>query len=604
MRAIGSNAAEAEMMTMADSIGAVPAPDEIRTEIERMIGSDVFSRSPQLGAFLRFVVEAVLQGKADRVKAYTIGVEVLRRDTRFDPQLDPIVRVEATRLRRAIERYYAGPGLTDPIIIDLPRGSYVPIFRRREIERASTAPIWAAIGRWSDHLHRPPTLAMVAIIVATAVLAVAGIVFYSRTDQGTTAVAIPARDFDGGQRAATLPPGNGMPTVQIEPLRVIGTPSPGAVAAERLHAKVSDAFARFDTINVTSNLVVANAVTDPPAADPRADYRLSGAVEYIGDTANAWFTLTSIAEAKVVWSRTFEGVQTSGESGVTEDGIVITLTNSLLQSYGVIRARDRANQLASNAGDARYRCILEAADSLRTANRQSHELARACLERLTEADPGFAVGFTFLALNYNREYQLEYQLRPGDAPPLERALRAVRQSIALHPESSRGYLALMVVQSNRGDRAAARAAGEKCLTLNKYDMLALGEYGGRLLMAGDVAGGMAALREAGAHGAVRPAWHHIYMFIGSYIGGDMAEAVRHANDIPNDNMALGQVARALAAKTAGNPEGVRTAIGKLLALGPGWRRDPHAELARLIEDKGIVDRLARDLAAAGLPGGA
>ena len=70
----------------------------------------MFSRSPQLGAFLRFVVEAVLHGKADRIKAYTIGVEVLRRDTKFDPQLDPIVRVEATRLRRAIERYYAGPG--------------------------------------------------------------------------------------------------------------------------------------------------------------------------------------------------------------------------------------------------------------------------------------------------------------------------------------------------------------------------------------------------------------------------------------------------------------------------------------------------------------
>ena len=89
------------MMTMADSIGNAVAPDEIRAALQRMIGSDVFSRSPQLGAFLRFVVEAVLHGRAGRIKAYTIGVEVLRRDAKFDPQLDPIVRVEATRLRRA-----------------------------------------------------------------------------------------------------------------------------------------------------------------------------------------------------------------------------------------------------------------------------------------------------------------------------------------------------------------------------------------------------------------------------------------------------------------------------------------------------------------------
>src|SRR4029079_11176444 len=98
------------MTTTADSIGDAVMPDEIRAALQRMTGSDVFSRSPQLGAFLRFVVEAVLHGKADRIKAYPIGIEVLRRDPKFDPPLDPIVRVEATRLRRAIERYYAGPG--------------------------------------------------------------------------------------------------------------------------------------------------------------------------------------------------------------------------------------------------------------------------------------------------------------------------------------------------------------------------------------------------------------------------------------------------------------------------------------------------------------
>src|SRR5262245_49762011 len=99
----------------------------------------------------------------------------------------------------------------------------------------------------------------------------------------------------------------------------------------------------------------------------------------------------------------------------------------------------------SGAGDPRYRCVLAAADAIRPADRREREQARACLEQLTALDPGFAVGFTFLALTCNREFQLGYPLRSGDAPPLERALRAVRQSVNLHPESSRGYLALMVV---------------------------------------------------------------------------------------------------------------------------------------------------------------
>src|SRR3954453_15042577 len=114
------------MPEMPETIGNAPAPAEIRAAVERMIASDVFARSPQLGAFLRFVTDATLSGKSDRIKAYTIGVEVLRRDSSFDPQLDPIVRVEATRLRRAIERYYSGPGVKDEIMISLPRGRYAP----------------------------------------------------------------------------------------------------------------------------------------------------------------------------------------------------------------------------------------------------------------------------------------------------------------------------------------------------------------------------------------------------------------------------------------------------------------------------------------------
>jgi hypothetical protein len=577
------------MTTLADAFGDALTREEIRAATERMIGSDVFSRSPQLGAFLRFVVEAVLHGKADRIKAYTVGVEVLRRDTKFDPQIDPIVRVEATRLRRAIERYYAGAGLTDPVIIDLPRGSYVPLFRRRELVRHAMPSI-AAVGRWSDMLSKPPSYLALAVVAAVVVAAIAGGLLYSRHDAKTAAVGVSGFD---AQAVSTLPPGNGMPVVQIEPLRIIGLPSLGEIASERLYAKISDAFARFDTINVASNST---------ASQPRADYRLVGTVEYVDDVANAWFTLTSSAEGKVVWSQTFERVQPPGGSGLTEDGIVISLTNSLLQSYGVIRARDHANQLASNTGDPRYRCILEAADAIRTADRQTHDRARACLEHLTVLDPGFAVGFSFLALLYSREFQLEYALRSGDAPPLDRALRAVRQSIALHPESSRGYLALMVIQYNRRNGEAALAAGAKCLALNKYDMLALGEFGGRLIMAGRIERGMNMLREAGAHGAVRPSWHHIYMFIGSYMSGDMAEAVRHANDIPNDNVALGQVAKVLAAHAEGDEAKAREAIDRLSGLGPRWRSDPHAELARLIADSAIVDRLARDLAAAGLTG--
>jgi hypothetical protein len=99
--------------------------------VERAANSRPLRGSPRLVAFLRYVVEQTLAGKADAIKSYTVAVEALGRKPSFDPQADPIVRVEAGRLRRALAHYYELDGRDDPVVITLPRGSYVPHVLRR-----------------------------------------------------------------------------------------------------------------------------------------------------------------------------------------------------------------------------------------------------------------------------------------------------------------------------------------------------------------------------------------------------------------------------------------------------------------------------------------
>ena len=161
----------------------------------------------------------------------------------------------------------------------------------------------------------------------------------------------------------------------------------------------------------------------------------------------------------------------------------------------------------------------------------------------------------------------------------------------------------MVVQSNRRDTAAALEAGRKMVSLNKYDMLALGEYGGRTLMSGDIEKGMAMLREAGAGGAVRPSWHYVYLFIGSYMAGQMTDAIGYANAISNDNTAFGQVAQVLAADASGKPDDARKAADRLRAVGPDWVKIPTRSSPRIVAAAAIVDGLAKGLAKAGVAGG-
>ena len=123
-----------------DDVGA-PSADEIRSALDRVLASEPFRGSPQLAAFLRYVVETTLRGEADRLKGYTIAIEALGRSESFDPQTDPIVRVEAVRLRRAMSRYYGDEGSREPVIIELPLGSYVPIFRRAVTVPPARAPM-------------------------------------------------------------------------------------------------------------------------------------------------------------------------------------------------------------------------------------------------------------------------------------------------------------------------------------------------------------------------------------------------------------------------------------------------------------------------------
>ena len=106
--------------------GGGTSPDAIRRQTERILASETFAGSERLSRFLRFAVETTLQGQGDQIKEYLVGREVFDRSDDYDPRLDPIVRVEARRLRSKLDEYYAGPGRQDRLRIQFRKGSYAP----------------------------------------------------------------------------------------------------------------------------------------------------------------------------------------------------------------------------------------------------------------------------------------------------------------------------------------------------------------------------------------------------------------------------------------------------------------------------------------------
>lgn len=103
-----------------------------RQQLARILASRTFQQADRLKRFISFIVEETLAGRGSQLKEFLLGMEVFGKDARFDPRTDPLVRVQARRLRVRLSRYYADEGQEDEILIELPKGGYAPVIKRNQ----------------------------------------------------------------------------------------------------------------------------------------------------------------------------------------------------------------------------------------------------------------------------------------------------------------------------------------------------------------------------------------------------------------------------------------------------------------------------------------
>jgi hypothetical protein len=155
--------------TVQDSISSLLSEETIRTALHRLLSDSRFKTSERNRHFLKFVVEEMLAGRSDKIKSYSIAVDVFGRNQSFDAATDPIVRIEATRLRSALAAYYSGPGQHERVRIDLPKGGYVPSFVLIDVPTPSTT---ADPNAMPEVRNRTPAV----ILIITLALLLVGIV--------------------------------------------------------------------------------------------------------------------------------------------------------------------------------------------------------------------------------------------------------------------------------------------------------------------------------------------------------------------------------------------------------------------------------------------
>jgi TolB-like protein len=390
------------------------------------------------------------------------------------------------------------------------------------------------------------------------------------------------------------------PAVLVGPFQTARGGDDAEAIGKDLRGRLRDALARFDELAVISGTPPDSVRMRGTVDGAETAYGLTGNVE-VADASRLVVDvrLTDNTNGRIIFARTFQGQRYGDDLPAAEAAIVREVAATIAQPYGVIHSNERANQGASGAGDARYRCLLESYEYWRTNDPAQHARARECLERATEQDQSFAAGFASLAELALQEERLKFNERAGDAPPLERALRSARSALEAKPASARAYQALMDVHFLRGEYALALAAGEKAIELNPYNPNIAACYGARLIGVGEIEKGMSVLTEAAGDLVVRPAWFDFYLFAGAYLTNDQQAAAGYAVQIVSEKSVLGLIARALAAMQGGNPEAARQFVDRLAEVKPGWRDDPRRELKRMFPAGVVAERLASDLVRAG-----
>jgi TolB-like protein len=164
---------------------------EVRSQLERILASQTLAGSDQLKRLLRLVVERTLNGQSDLLKEYNLGLEAFHRPPNYDPKTDPIVRVQARRLRSKLGEYYASEGASDTLMIQIPKGAYIPVVE----SRAAHAP---PVGNGARMRRAWLVLAAAILVLVAFVLAWRGRGGIAALDDLDHSVAVlPLQNFTG-----------------------------------------------------------------------------------------------------------------------------------------------------------------------------------------------------------------------------------------------------------------------------------------------------------------------------------------------------------------------------------------------------------------------
>ena len=513
--------------------------EQSRDQLERILASEEFRASRRLTTMLRYLVNQVLAGRGKQLKAYTIAVEAFGCDADFDPQTNPLVRIHAAKLRRALERYYFTEGAQDPVRIDLPKGHYAVRFSPRAASPAQST------------VEPPMTRPSIAVLPLVNCSSAEGM-----------------DDLAGGLTEELV-----VGLSRFQDLTVITYPSI-LRHPQRPHDQ------------------------KPLHQDLNAGFLLSGSIRQARKTIRVSLELSEAASGIVLWAERFDRILSTRDPFALESEICQRVVAQIAGGYGVIgRTLQREQREGKTSMLTAFEASLAFYHHQNVLSPETHVQALAQLQRVVEEDPNDAVAWAMLAEMYVDAY---YWQLPGIERPLDHMMEAARRALALDPQNQYAQCEMAWVNFFRRDLNACIAEAERTVARNPNATHWVGEAGYLMVLAGDWERGLRIINEAKKLNPYHPGWFNFVSYLDHFRRDEYEQALAEAQAFNMPENRKDPILRAAALGQLGRRHEARATVAELSRLETGFGNDPIDFISRFIVCDELRERVIDGLRKAGV----
>ena len=533
-----------------DPAEGTPSPEDVRAQVEKILLHSEFAKSERIQDFLRFIVEEKLGGRAEGLKGYTIGVEVFGRDESFNPQIDPIVRVDAGRLRRKLQLYYSEEGRNDPIYIEVPKGSYVPVWRVRPPSESESATVVKRT-RWGRRRW--------AVAAAVAIVVLGGAAlwnFYLRP---------PAPRIEPASLEKMAFPLPKKPSIAVLPFENLSGDAEQEYFSDGLTetlitelAKISGIFviARTSTFVYKKKPVKIRQV----AEELGVQYVLEGGVQKVGDRVRITAQLIDALKGHHLWAERYD--RPIKDTFAVQDEI----TRKIIAALNVEMQFRISAQGATTAEGLEY--FFRGMEHIHRVTKDDNALARRMFEKVVELEPQSATGWAPLAATYRIDFLFRWSEDPRKS--LKRSTELAEKALALDETHAGANANLGGTYLYKREHEKAIAYGRKSVALspNSSDLLVL--LAQTLNYSGQPEEAVELIKNAMRLNPRYPGWWLYQLGQGYRLSGRIDKAIAALKEavVRNSNLPRPRLWLALAYSRKGEIEKARGEVAKVLRLRP------------------------------------